>query len=99
MAIALRPIATIPTDSGDVVVQLEYDDATNRVTAIVAENPTPRSVRVSVTRDSDGREYGAVVPPGSTRRTVPTSAGNRISLVPNSRGGFDGYAAGVAYPV
>lgn len=99
MATVLRPIGTIPTEFGDVVARLEYDDVSLRVTGIVVDNPSPSAVRVSVRRDSDGREYGVVYQPGSTRTSVPTSVANRISLVLNSRGGFDGYAAGVAYPV
>lgn len=99
MATAFRPIASVPTSQGDVVVSLEYDDASLRATALVVENPSNRSVRVDLRRDSDGRQYGAVFAPGTTRTAVPTSVANRITLVLNSRGGFDGYSAGVAYPV
>jgi hypothetical protein len=99
MAIAQRDIVTFPTEFGDIVVTLEYDNVLLRATGIVVVNPSPNSVYVEVIRDSDDRKYSQTFGPGNTRLDIPTGQAARITLVFNERGGLDGYTAGATYPV
>lgn len=98
MALATRPIVTFPTEFGDIVVLLEYDNATMRATAVTCHNPSPNNLLATITRDSDGKSFSRTFGPGDTRLDIPAGAANRINLVFNSRGGLDGYSAGASYP-
>lgn len=85
---------------GPVAVSLEYDDVSLRVTALVVDNGSAdQNAYVELVRASDGKVYGGrTFGPGRTRVSVPTNQANRVQLVGNARGGFDGYEIRISFP-
>jgi len=92
-------LASVRSDTGPVVLTLQYDDIGMIATAVICDNPSTRNALFTISRDSDGKTISRVFGPGMGQTiTIPSNQANRIDLVINSRGRLNGYTAGVSYP-
>jgi hypothetical protein len=65
---ATQSLTIAAFDNGAVTVVLEYNDATNRGTALVATNNSDQTLFVQFERSGGGNGAAATVPPRTTRR-------------------------------
>ncbi len=86
-------------DNEVVLVQMDYDDTTMRVTAARVINNSANSIYIKLTRTSDGLVYEHTFPANSTTSiSISTTAQGRVVLVNNGRGHFAGCIVFVLYP-
>lgn len=100
MAIQIRVIATITTNTGVVRFEYDYDDAANRlwVTAVRCVNTSTEAAYGELVMLSNGRKYGARFAPGTTEIAVPTAANLRIQHFINANGKLDGIDKNILVP-
>lgn len=79
------------SDGGLFTVDFDYDDVTMRIISIAVVNNTDRTITVTATSTSNGRNYTLPFVPGSNEVfNIPAGAANRLDLSVTPSGKLDG---------
>lgn len=91
---AIRTLTVGKWAAGAVRLDVDYDDATRRMSAVRLVNALDVPVRVQLVRQSDGRAVGGDLQPGARTVALPSSGANRLFLA-----ALDGRLEGVDWQI
>lgn len=83
---------------GLVRVEVDYDSATLRISAIRVVNASAQACWVRAVRLSDGLQYSSRFGAGTTFSSIPTKASTKLEYFVNAKGALDGISVEALYP-